>query len=152
METLVRNNTLFPSVNTFFDDVFSKNMFGWNEKNFSGLGSTLPSVNMKETDAEIEIELAAPGMKKEDFKIEIDNDNGILSIACEREEEKMEENKNEKYTRREFSYQSFTRSFSLPHDLKEDEIEATYIDGLLHVVIPRNLEIKDRHSKVIPVK
>lgn len=150
METLIRGNSIFPSVNTFFDDVFSKNMFDWNEKNFSSLGSTLPSVNMKETDSEMKIELAAPGMNKEDFKIEIDND--ILSISCEKEEHKTEENKDERYTRKEFSYQSFCRSFTLPDNLKKDEIEASYKDGLLHVTIMKNKEAKSKSTKLIPVK
>ena len=68
MGSLVKKNNLFPSMNSFFDDVFSKDFFDWNDKNYSGLGSTLPSVNLMENDNQIKIDLAAPGMKKEDFE------------------------------------------------------------------------------------
>ena len=117
METLVKRNGLFPSmasksVNTFFDDFITKDLFDWTDKNFAALGSNLPSVNLKETDNQIEVELAAPGMKKEDFKVEIDND--MLMISSEKEEEKEETRKKDNYVRKEFNYQSFSRTFSLP--------------------------------------
>src|SRR6187402_236028 len=107
METLVKKNGLFPSigskpVNSFFDDFIKKDLFDWTEKNFAGLGSNLPSVNLIETDSQIEVELAAPGMKKEDFKVEIEND--VLIISSEKEEEKEEVRKKDNYIRKEFNY------------------------------------------------
>ena len=90
MKTLVKKDGLFPSlesksINNFFDDFITKDLFDWTDRNFAALGSNLPSVNLKETDTKIEVELAAPGMKREDFKVEIDND--ILMISSEKENE-----------------------------------------------------------------
>ena len=123
------------SVNSFFDDFITKDLFDWTDKNFASLGSNLPSVNLKETDTNIEIELAAPGMKKEDFKVEIEND--MLMISSEKEEEKEEVGKKDNYIRKEFNYQSFCRTFSLPETANENKIEANYKDGILHVVIEK---------------
>jgi hypothetical protein len=78
METLVKKNGSFPVAKTFFDDFFTKDLFDWTDKNFAALGSNIPSVNLKETDTKLEVELAAPGMKKEDFKIEIEDN--VLSL------------------------------------------------------------------------
>ncbi len=154
METLVKRNGLFPSmgsksVNSFFDDFITKDLFDWTDKNFAGLGSNLPSVNLKETDTNIEIELAAPGMKREDFKVEIDND--VLMISSEKEEEK-EEVKKDNYIRKEFNYQSFNRTFTLPETVNENKIEANYKDGILHVVIGKKEGAKKRPLKNIPIK
>lgn len=93
METLVKRNGLFPlmgsnSFDSFFDNFITKDLFDWTDKNFAGLGSNLPSVNLMETDNKIEIELAAPGMKRENFKVEIDN--GVLMVSSEKKEEKEE--------------------------------------------------------------
>lgn len=155
METLVKRNGLFPSladksVNTFFDDFITKDLFDWADKNFVGLGSNLPSVNLKESDTKIEFELAAPGMKKEDFKVEIDND--MLIISSEKEEEKEEVRKKDNYIRKEFNYQSFCRTFSLPETANENKIEANYKDGVLHVVIDKKESSKKRALKTIPIK
>lgn len=155
METLVKRNGLFPStvnksVNTFFDDFITKDLFDWSDKNFVALGSNLPSVNLKETDKQIEFELAAPGMKKEDFKVEIDND--ILMISSEKEEEKEEVRKADHYVRREFNYQSFCRTFSLPDTIDENKIEANYKDGILHVIVPKKDGAKKRAVKNISIK
>lgn len=155
METLVKRNGLFPtmgskSVNSFFDDFITKDLFDWTDKNFAELGSNLPSVNLKETDTHIEVELAAPGMKKEDFKVEIEND--VLIISSEKEEEKEEVRKKDNYIRKEFNYQSFCRTFSLPETANENKIEANYKDGILHVVIGKKEGTKKRILKNIPIK
>jgi HSP20 family protein len=153
MKTLVKRDGLFPSLesksmNNFFDDFITKDLFDWTDRNFAALGSNLPSVNLKETDTKIEVELAAPGMKREDFKVEIDND--ILMISSEKEEEKEE--KKDNYLRREFNYQSFSRTFSLPDTIDENKIEATYKDGILHVVVAKKEGMKKRTLKTIPIK
>jgi HSP20 family protein len=114
------------------------------------LGSNLPSVNLKETDTKIEVELAAPGMKREDFKVEIDHN--ILMISSEKEEEKEETNKKENYIRREFNFQSFSRTFSLPETIDENKIEANYKDGILHVVVGKKDGVQKRTLKSIPIK
>lgn len=155
METLAKRNGGFPSlvnrsVNTFFDDFITKDIFDWTDKNFVALGSNLPSVNLKESDTKIEVELAAPGMKKNDFKVEIDND--ILLISSEKEEEKEEVRKKDNYVRREFNYQSFCRTFSLPDTVDETKIEAHYKDGILHVMIPKKEGSQKRIVKNIPIK
>ena len=154
METLVKRDGLFPSVskvaNTLFDDFFSRDIFDWTDRNYSALGSSLPSVNLKETDTKLEIELAAPGMKKEDFKVEIDNN--ILAISSEKREEKEEKNKNEDYVRKEFNYQSFYRSFSLPDYVDENKVDANYKDGILHVTVSKKEGAKKKALKNIPIK
>lgn len=154
METLVRTG-LFPtlankSVNNFFDDFITRDLFDWTDKNFAALGSNLPSVNLKETDTQIEVELAAPGMKREDFKVEIDND--MLMISSEKEEEKEEVRKKENFIRKEFNYQSFSRTFTLPETANENKIEANYKDGILHVIIGKKDGAKKRALKTIPIK
>ncbi|WP_269684464.1 Hsp20/alpha crystallin family protein [Flavobacterium lacustre] len=152
METLVKRNGLFPlvPVNTFFDDLFTKDVFDWTDRNFSSIGSNLPSVNLKETDDHLKIELAAPGMKKEDFKVEIDNNT--LLISSEKEEEKEETRKKDNYIRKEFNYQSFFRSFSLPEYIDESKIEANYKDGILHIDIAKKEGGKRKTTKKIAIK
>ena len=152
MKTLVKTNSLFPltPMNTFFDDFFSRDVFDWTDKNFSALGSNLPSVNLKETDNKIEVELAAPGMKKEDFKVEIDNN--MLMISSEKEEEKEEKRKKDNYIRKEFNYQSFFRSFSLPEYVDENKVEANYKDGILHIDIAKKEGSHKKIAKKIAIK
>src|ERR1041384_2244445 len=87
----------------------------------------MPAVNIYETDKNFEVELAAPGLEKKDFKVAVEN--GVLTISAEKKEEKEETKKN--YTRKEFSYNSFSRSFTLPDNVKEDDIKAHYEDGVL---------------------
>lgn len=150
METLVKRNGFFPSVNTLFDDIFSKDVFDWTDKNFSSNGSNLPSVNLKETENKLEVELAAPGLKKEDFKIEIDNN--MLMISSEKKEEKEETRKKDNYVRKEFNYQSFYRSFSLPEYIDESKVEASYKDGILHVEIAKKPGITKKKHQTITIK
>jgi HSP20 family protein len=148
MSSIIKKTENFPYFGNLFDDFFSKDVFDWNAKNFSQMGSTLPSVNVKETEKGFQVDLAAPGMKKEEFKIELNNH--ILSISSEKKEEKEE--KKEKYTRREFNYQSFTRSFSLPDTAAGEGIQATYEDGVLHVQIPKKEIAKTPPKQTIPVR
>ena len=90
---------------------------------------SMPPVNVKETEKQYEIEVAAPGRSKKDFNISAEN--GILTISSEKKEEK--EQKEKDYTRKEFSYSSFTRSFSLPDNANEEEIKAKYSDGIIRL-------------------
>lgn len=140
---------MFP-LNSFFDDFFSKDLFDWNDKNFTAAGNTLPSVNVKETENEFEIELAVPGMRKEDFKIELDKH--VLTISYEQGQEKEEKIDDGKYTRREFNYSSFSRSFTLPADVVEsDKIVAGYKDGILQIKVPKRIGSKPQSVKSIAV-
>ena len=120
----------------------------WNNSNFSGKNSTLPAVNIKEDEANFQIEVAAPGLAKENFKVNLDRN--LLTISSELKQEK-EENEG-KYSRREFSYQSFQRSFSLPEATVEGEkISAKYVDGILFVTLPKRNEIKPKPARDIEI-
>ena len=145
-------NSLFPSlIDRFFEgDLLSPIDIMGNTWNFSGTNTTLPAVNIKENDNEYEIEVAAPGMRKEDFKVNYDN--GRLTISSERKEEKKESN-GEKVARREFSYQSFQRSFTVTEDtVNTDRIGAKYADGILYVTLPKSEQAKPRPVKQIAIK
>lgn len=111
---------------------------------------TMPSVNIKNGQDAFEIDVAAPGMKKEDFKIELEHD--VLTISSEVEVDETTTDEDECYTCREFSYQSFSRSFTLPKIANTDKIDAKYVDGILKVYIPKKDEAKARLSKLIKIK
>lgn len=148
MSALIKRNALFPELNTFFDDFFSRDMFDWNSRNYSARGSSFPSVNIKETDHDFQIELAAPGLSKEDFKIELDKQ--LLTISAEKKTE--QEEKEEKYSRREFNYQSFSRTFTLPSNVVESEkTGASYRDGILYISVPKKESAKPQPVKSIAV-
>ncbi|POY34724.1 heat-shock protein [Solitalea longa] len=147
MLTLRDNGTKW-GIPTLLGDLFTQNWNDWGLSNFSEANTTLPRVNIRETNEEFNIELAAPGMKKEDFKIELDND--MLVISSEKHDE-SEEMQNE-YTRREFSYQSFQRSFTLSERLvNREEIKAEYREGILHITVPKKEEAKTKPVKVIEI-
>lgn len=106
----------------------------------------VPAVNVLEKEKAFEIEMAAPGLEKKDFNITVDN--GVLTISCEKEAEKEDKEKN--YTRREYSYTNFARSFTLPDSVKSDEISAKYEDGVLRLILPKTDEAKVK-SKAVKV-
>jgi HSP20 family protein len=125
-------------------------MINWGTSNFSTSDTTLPAVNIKETDNSYEVEMAAPGMKKEDFKIELDNNT--LTISSEKSEESHEGDGKERYSRREFSYQAFQRSFTLPKEVvDEDKIEAHYKEGVLQLTIPKKEKAKQKQPRKIEI-
>lgn len=150
--SIVKRNTgeLFPaSPRTLFDDFFSRELFNWGNNNFSATRSTLPSVNIKERDDRFEVEVAAPGMEKEDFKITLEGN--LLSISSEKKT--TNEENNAQYMRKEFSYQSFSRTFELAKDVvDEDKIEATYENGVLRLLIPKTEKAKKQEPKLIEIK
>ncbi|MCW3115559.1 MAG: heat-shock protein [Segetibacter sp.] len=144
-----RNGNLINSLPGLFDDFLSKDLFDWGSSNFSMTGTTIPAVNVKETAESFEVEMAAPGMKKEDFKVELNNN--ILSISSEQKQEHEEKN-NERFTRKEFSYQSFHRSFQLSREAVDaDNIQAKYENGVLHLTIPKREEVKQKPSRLINI-
>ncbi|HWY36292.1 MAG TPA: Hsp20/alpha crystallin family protein [Nitrosopumilaceae archaeon] len=143
--TLVKSNgNLFP---TLLSDLFDNGRFlnnRWFEKEFD---QSLPAVNIKENSKEFAVEFAAPGFKKSDFKINVEEN--VLTISAEKESEKNEES--ESYTRKEFSYNSFSRSFTLPQTVIADKIDAKYNDGILKLSIPKKEETKTLPKKEIKV-
>ncbi|MBJ2175586.1 Hsp20/alpha crystallin family protein [Aureibaculum sp. A20] len=141
---LVKSNGV-PVIPTVFDNLFRD----WSSTNFSETNTSLPAVNIKEDEDGFTVNLAAPGMDKKDFNIDLNND--VLTISSEKNEENKEEKDN--YTRREYSYQSFKRSFNLPKNIVDnDKIKATYTNGELSIVIPKREEAKPKPARLIEVK
>jgi HSP20 family protein len=130
-----------------FEDFFKP----WNEWFNAGLlGSTLnvPAVNISETDKSYEVTLAAPGMKKEDFRIDVEGN--LLTVSSQKEH--REEDSSKKFSRKEYSYSSFSRSFNVPQEVNLEKIEARYTDGILHIVLPRTNNGKKSAAKSVAVK
>lgn len=148
MANIVKQELRFPTfrnlIESFFENDFP--VFGNSISKF--IGSTVPSANIKETNENFQIELAVPGLKKEDLKIDLDND--VLTISSERKEEKTEEKDN--YTRREFNYSSFSRSFYLPEIADAEKISAEYKDGVLNIVIPKKESAIRKPQRTIEIK
>ena len=132
----------------FFPSLIDDFMYNdWNVK-VPSLSSRIPAVNIKELDSQFEIELAVPGKEKDDF--EIDLEDGILSISSTKEDKKLD-NK-EKFTRREFSYNSFRRSFYLPDSVDHTKIDANYKGGVLKVLLPKYKEAQPQPKKLIKIR
>jgi HSP20 family protein len=150
MKTLVKTNgNLFPAIPSLLNDFLTDDWFDSSLANWKSMGATLPAVNVRETNDDFRIEVAAPGMKRDDFKLELENN--LLSISSQREDNREEKDK-DGYTRREFSYQSFQRSFRLPENHVEgDKIEARYVDGILQITIPKKETAKVKPAKQIAV-
>ena len=138
----LRNSLLFPSLS---DEFLGKNLLS----DFFGksIGFDMPAVNIAESGDAFEIEVAAPGLIKEDFKIDVHNN--VLTISSEKEDKKEEEGKN--YRRREFSYTAFERSFTLPDSVDADKITASHKDGILKINIPKKEEAKEKPSRQIKI-
>lgn len=109
---------------------------------------SMPSVNVKESEKDFEVEVAAPGLSKKDFNITVEN--GVLTISSEKEEQKEEKDKD--FTRREFSYSAFSRAFTLPENVNEDDVKATYQDGILRLNISKKNIAVSKAKKAIEVK
>lgn len=144
--TLIKHNDPFLGM---LDDIFQTDWHGGRLAQNREFKST-PAVNIKEEGERFLVELAAPGMKKEDFQIDIDHN--VLTISAETKQE--EEHKDEKghYTRKEFNYTAFKRAFTLPETVESDGIEASYNDGLLSIHIPKREEAKQKPVRSIAIK
>jgi HSP20 family protein len=143
--SLVKFSNQYPSL---FDRFFENDLFDWSNRNYSNTNTTLPAVNIKENGDNFEVEMAAPGFSKEEFKIELNND--LLTIfSGKRLENEVQEGQT--FTKREFSYQSFSRSFTLPHTADSGKIEAKYENGILRVIIPKKEEAKPLPSRQISI-
>lgn len=149
MTLVKRNGNLLNSFPSVFNEFFNKEFFDWGESNFSNTGTTIPAVNIRETKDDFEVEMAAPGMKKEDFRIELDGNLLTISSELKKENETQEEGR---YTRREYSYQSFQRRFTLPKEVVDsDNINARYENGVLRLQIPKKEEARTKPPKMIAV-
>ena len=140
MSIIKRSNLVFPSL---MDEIFKPDWFGGME-NF---GANLPAVNIKENEKDYELELSVPGMKKDDFNVEVDNNIMTISAEVKSESDVKEEN----YTRKEFSHSSFKRSFTLPETIDEDKIEASYVDGILKFRLPKKDEALPKPKRMITI-
>ncbi|MCX6312455.1 MAG: Hsp20/alpha crystallin family protein [Bacteroidetes bacterium] len=132
MSLIKRNNGSDSSVRTLLTDFFDADRFFSNTLFNDDL---IPAVNIIDNQKDFQIELAAPGMKKDDFKVNIEN--GLLNITAETKKETEEKDKN--YTRREFKYESFARSFTLPENASEEKIDAKYDNGVLKLTIAKKV-------------
>jgi HSP20 family protein len=143
---LMKRGETLPSV---FNDFF-KPWDRWFDTNGGSLNQmlTIPAVNILEKQDHYEISLAVPGMKKDDFSIDVEGN--MLTISAETEQQKQE--KDDRHTRREFNYTSFSRTFTLPEGVRKEKIDATYENGLLKLVLPKTEEARKSSSMHINVK
>ncbi len=128
-------NSMFPDFPSLFDDVLTRDLFGMPSRRLLNT-NTIPSVNVKETDEAFELEMAAPGMDKKDFKIELQQDR--LIISAEREISNEEKDEKNRFSRKEFSYESFSRSFNISENIVDtNAISANYKNGILNIIVPK---------------
>lgn len=148
--TLIKSSSaLAPERPSLFDDFLTRDFFNWG---FYPLfnNTTLPAVNIRENNEAFLVEMAAPGLNKEDFKVELDNE--ILKITSEKTTEDSNK-EGERYTRREFNYQAFQRSFHLPKSVVDESlIKAQYENGVLRVLIPKREEAKKQAVRMIAIQ
>lgn len=146
MSLIKRNEANWlPSV---FDDMFKTDWLG-GTTNVNSIGTSIPAVNIQETEDNFSVEVAAPGKTKEDFNIELDSD--VLTISSENKNEKESSEKNGMYTRKEFSYNTFKRAFSLPDSINSEKISATYNNGVLEILLPKREEAKAQAKRMIEI-
>jgi HSP20 family protein len=147
MTLIKRSTNMFPAVPTFFDDFLMKDLLGLPATN-KNYGSNLPPVNIRENDMGYHFYVSAPGFRKEDFKVELEND--VLSISAE--VENKANGTEEGYLRREFQFASFKRTFSLPENLIDAEkVAAQYADGVLSITLPKKEEAKPKPARSIAI-
>lgn len=140
---IVKRSSLFPST-SFFDDFLTRDLFDWS--GWTSDSTMVPRANIIETNDEFRVEVAAPGLKKEDFQVALDND--MLTIHSEATQPADD---NQKYTLKEFNFYSFRRSFHLPNTVDVDQIKATYKDGILSLLIPKKEEARKKPIKTISI-
>jgi len=146
MSLIKRNEANWlPSV---FDDMFKTDWLG-GTTNVNSIGTSIPAVNIQETEDNFSVEVAAPGKTKEDFNIELDND--VLTISSEDKKEQETTEKSGRYTRKEFSYSTFKRAFSLPDSVDSEKISAAYNNGVLEISLPKREEAKVQAKRMIEI-
>ena len=144
--TLIRtSDKLYPA---FFNNLFSRELMDWNNAGYSAMDATLPAVNIREDGDRIQIDVAAPGMQKEDFKVHLDQNR--LTVSAAKEEDTSDAG--DRYSRKEFNYSSFSRQFNIPVEtINGDQIQATYKDGILSLSLPKWEELKPKPAREIEV-
>lgn len=142
--SLVKRTDRLPFI---LEDIFNTDWFGGVSNSVSKIGFNTPAVNIQETDDNFTIQLAAPGLIKENFNIELDAD--VLTISSEIKRESKDEKGN--YTRREFGYSSFKRSFTLPDTVNSADILASYENGILSLELPKKEEAKVQPKRSIEI-
>lgn len=146
MSLIKRNEANWlPSV---FDDMFKADWLG-GTTNVNSIGTSIPAVNIQESDDNFMVEVAAPGKTRNDFNIELEND--ILTISSEEKKENETTEKNGRYTRKEFSYSNFKRAFSLPETVDNEKIAASYENGVLVINLPKKEEAKVQAKRMIEI-
>ena len=142
MTPMRRSQNWLPYV---FNDLFDND---WMVK----ANSTAPAINVIESDSNYKVEVAAPGMTKDDFNIKIDENNNLV-VSMEKKNERKEENRNNRYLRREFSYSKFEQTMLLPDNVEKDKIEAKVDNGVLMITIPKMKEEEMKKAeKIIEIK
>ena len=139
------SNASFPSTSNWLDDIFNRDLPSVFTSNFNT--GVLPKVNIKETADNYVVEMAVPGLKKSDFKLDLDHH--LLSISTEKKETHEEQQEN--YTRKEFGYSAFKRTFTLPETVDDDKISANYQDGILNILLPKKEEAKQKPARQIKI-
>jgi HSP20 family protein len=140
-----RNENDLPVFSNFFDNFLTRDMDEFFGNTFQ---HKVPAVNIRETRDDFRIDLAAPGLARENFKINLDHN--MITIEAGKQDEKTENG--ERYTRKEFNYSSFQRTFTLPDSVEADKIDAKYQDGIMHVIIPKKEEVKSRLKREILIQ
>ncbi len=149
MSIIKRDGDIFSRFPVLFDDFFTRSFWDWNSSNFSVTNTTVPAVNIIENDDNFEVKMAAPGMSKDDFQIELDNN--VLTITSTKKNEKNEI-ENDRFNRQEFSYESFQRSFTMPKEVVDAEkIQAKYENGILRMSVPKREEAKTKPKRLIRI-
>ena len=145
---IVRVNPFFQgkTLSNILDDVFNRSI---SDLTGNDMSMTIPSVNISEDNDNMVLEVAAPGMEKQDFNISIDKDQLIIAAKKESQSEEKEAGK---WTRREFNYASFRRSFHLGDVIDADKIDANYENGILKLVLPKKEEVREKAPKMIEIK
>lgn len=146
---LIKRNTdnWLPSI---FDDMFKTDWMDDGNSRMNRIGTSVPAVNISENEAAFYLEVAAPGKSRQDFNLELDN--GVLTISSEEKNENEETGSNGRFTRREFSYSSFKRAFTLPESVDSEKISAKYKDGVLKIDLPKREEARVQAKKQIDIK
>ncbi len=145
MSLIKRNDNWLPSV---FDDMFKTDWLG-GTTNVNSIGTSIPAVNIKESEESFNVQVAAPGKSKEDFNIELEND--VLTISSEDKKENETTEDNGRFTRKEFSYSTFKRAFSLPESVDNTKISASYNNGVLEIALPKKEEAKVQAKRMIEI-
>lgn len=140
------SNGNYSNVSNWLDDIFNRDLPSVFTSNFN-TGMSLPKVNIKETADAFIVEMAVPGLKKTDFHLNLDNQ--VLSISTETKQEN--EHKEENYTRKEFGYSSFKRTFTLPETVNDEKINASYENGILSILLPKKEEAKQKPARNINI-